>query len=268
MRPTLPKEWENDPLLKHFLRHVVPIYFDLRRKDAKPVHLIYTAFLFSVYDHWMLMTAGHGITKIAELRKAGYELANCALLDSLGTEAKYFHPVPFDYDHADPQVPASAVGWDYGVLFPTANHRELLEANGVRPLTEQWGNGEHPPEAEEYKLLGIPEQMTVETAPHRATLVPMFVRLDRVSQRPEGFCDTTAPMFYGRLPSALPLTEIAGMSGGPIFAIARVNGDARYWLHAMQVSWLRGTPFVSAMLMQPFCQFLKEVIEGKHGPST
>jgi hypothetical protein len=268
MRPTLPKEWENDPLLKHFLRHVVPIYFDLRRGSDKPIHLVYTAFMFSIYDQWMLMTAGHGITEIAQLRKAGYTLANCTLLDSLGTDAKYFHPVPFDYDHADPQVPANAVGWDYGIMFPTNNHRALLEANGVVPLTEQWSEENPEPEAREYKLLGIPAQMTLETAPNRSTLVPIFVRLERIAERPEGFCETTAPMFYGRLPQTLPLTEIAGMSGGPIFAIGNIDGRTPYWLHAMQVSWLRGTLLVSAMLMGPFCQFLREVMEGQHAPSS
>jgi hypothetical protein len=266
MRPALPKEWKNDPLLRHLLRHVVAIYFDFRRKDAEPIQVVYTTFLFSIHDCWMLMTAGHGITKIANYRNAGYELHGCSLLDSLGTDAKHFEPIEFNYESMDPQVPSREISWDYGILFPTANHRQLLEKNGVVPLTLQWKDGEKPLQIQEYKLLGLPKQMIVKTAPNRATLVPMLVRLDSLNERPDGFCDTDAPMFYGQLPSSWPLTEMAGMSGGPIFAFAPVNDRVRYWLHAMQVSWVRGTPYVSGMLMEPFCQFLKDAIEGKYAP--
>jgi hypothetical protein len=260
--PTLPKEWENNDLVKYFMRHVVPIYFDLR-KGSERHQLIYTAFVFSVCDCWLLMTAGHGITKMKDYRAHGYELVNCSLLDSLGAGATHRHPLPFDYDGAEPLMLGLDPSWDYGVLSPADNTRRLLEANGVVALTEKsWDAGLH--EIETYRVLGIPEELTEPTSPNNMTVTMTFPRLERVNERPEGFVETSAQMFYGRLPSD-PRFKLKGMSGGPIFAFAHVDGNVRYWLHAMQVSWLKGTRYISGMLMRPLGEYLREVAEGKHG---
>jgi hypothetical protein len=46
-------------------------------------------------------------------------------------------------------------------------------------------------------------------------------------------------------------------------ASRRREGLPRYWLHAMQVSALRGK-FISGMLVRPLAESLKEVCVGKH----
>jgi len=259
----LPKEWQNDRLLAFFMRHVVPIYFDLRKDDERR-HIIFTAFLFSVYDRWLLMTAGHCITNMQKWRAYGYEVVACRLLDGLGSNAKFKdHPVPFDYDEAQPIMLGIHETWDYGVLFPSDNTRALLEANGVVPFTEQSWEPlvEH---FETFRLVGIPAELTVETTPQELSITMLFPRLIEEAQRPEGFEDTDAPMFYASLPPSNPLSGLEGLSGSPIIGLAFVEGQLRYWLHAMQVSALRGK-YISGMLMRPLGKFLKEVCEGKHG---
>jgi hypothetical protein len=255
-------EWRNDKLLRFFMRHVVPIYVQLRQgRERKSV--LFTAFLFSVYDHWLLMTAGHCITRMRQWRAAGWQLVVCRLVDSLGTNARFIgHAVPFDYDGSDPQMLGRHHTYDFGILILADNTRAQLAANDCVPFDESfWAPATEP--IEDYQLVGLPEELTFETAPNRITMSPMAMRVAKVDERPEGFEPTTAEMFYGRLPTR-PLASLRGMSGGPILALGREEGgERRYWLHAMQVStW---EEYVSGMVMSPLGQLLREICEGRHG---
>jgi hypothetical protein len=215
----LPPEWRNDPFLRFFMQHVVPIYFQLRKgKEQRGV--LFTGFLFSVHDNWLLMTAGHCITRMEEWRAAGWDLAYARLVDSLGTNARFQdHAVPFDYDASEPQNLGRHYTFDYGVLFIDDLTRAQLAANQCVPFTEQfWAASTEP--VEDYQLFGLPEELTFETAPNRIKLSPVAMRVQRLEERPEGFPPTEAQMFYGRLPTN-PLRSLRGMSGGPILAFGR-----------------------------------------------
>jgi hypothetical protein len=261
--PQLREDWRNDALLRHFVQHVVPIYFDLRKGDARH-HVIFTAFLFSVEGNRLLMTAGHCITKMKEWREHGYQIVACSLIDSLGVNARFRHPVPFDYDGAEPTMLGIHHTWDYGVLFPAYNTCQLLEANGITAFTERsWEPLVE--QIEIYRLLGIPSELTVATANDWLNVTMLFPRVERLDERPEGFEETNAPMFYGRLPTN-PLTSLLGMSGGPILALAHVDGQARYWLHAMQVSSLGD--YISGMLMRPIGKYMQAICAGEHGDAA
>jgi hypothetical protein len=231
----LPKELRNPTLVGFFHRHVVPIYFDLRN-GAEGKQFILTAFVLSIEDQWLLLTAGHVITDVKKIRAAGWEIEQCKLIDCMGTGAKDKNLVPFDYDGSSPTALCEDPCYDYGVMFIRDNTRALLEANGVVALTERsWEEVPDPSEIEEYKVLGIPEQLAEPTT-ERAFFHSTLHRVEPLSERPEGFAATDAPMFYGRIKLGEVMTEVGGMSGGPIFAFATVDNRVRYWLHAMQVS--------------------------------
>ena len=247
------------------MRHVVPIYFDFR-KDGLSAQFVQTSFAFSVYGRWLLMTAGHCITRIQEIRANGYRLEKCRLLDCLGLKAKYNEPVPFDYDDATPEMLCKDPTWDYGIMFPAENTCRLLAANGIVPFDEKWWATE-PESVDAYFLFGVPEE-SVTASPNHVSLGPVMARLEKLDEPPEGFCQTDAPMFYGALVES-PLASLKGFSGGPILSFANVPGtqkQANYWLHAMQVSAVRGK-YVSGIQMQPLGQFLKEFCEGKQLPT-
>jgi len=192
-----------------------------------------------------------------EIRGHGYDLVKCKLLDSLNPKAQFDGGLPFDYDGAHPLMLGKHYTWDYGILFLADNTRQLLAANRVVPFDERWWASE-PDQVASYYLIGIPEELT-QTSPTKVTVGVSMARLEKVDTRPEGFPDTEAPMFYGRLLEN-PLSSLKGFSGSPIMSFGVVDGQARYWLHAMQVSALRGK-YVSGMVVRPLGELLRQIQE-------
>jgi hypothetical protein len=66
-------------------------------------------------------------------------------------------------------------------------------------------------------------------------------------------------MFYGKVKRLPPMTNMRGMSGGPIFSMQRVDGTVRYWLHSMQVS--ANPDHISACLVRPFADRIRSIME-------
>jgi hypothetical protein len=253
------QEWDERVMLRHLMRHVVPIYFEFTKGRELHKQLI-TTFVISINGRWLLMTAGHCITEVQHYRDNGYVISRCNLIDSLGVGATYKDPVPLDYDDSKPTALCSNPTWDYGVIIPRRNTCLLMQANGVVPMSKDWWNREDDV-AEAYWMLGIPAEQVVHSGKMgQAGLT--FARLEEIEDRPEGFPETDAPMFYGSLLKN-PLSSLKGFSGSPIFSFARAEVGGHYQLHAMQVSALRGK-YISGMLMQPLVEFLQEVSDGKH----
>ena len=245
-------EWENSKRVKHFLKHFVPIHLRFE-KDGKETHQFYSAMLFSVDSRWMLFTAGHCIRSVTNARAHGYKLTHGRLLDGLGADALSPGPIPFDWDTAQPHTLSEDETWDYGVLFPPFNACQLLEANGVVPFSEPfWAAPPPPEEIVEYQLVGLPQEGTIQTGPEHFRFNLMMMRVIPEPHRPEGFPETDAPMFYGRV-ATNPFSTLRGFSGSPILAFTKPDehGLSRYYLHAMQVSQWKGTNYVSAMLITP-----------------
>lgn len=252
MRINLPEEWRDDRVLGFFTRHFVPIYLDFRRGD-EVLDLVLSAFAFSVLGRWLLMTAGHCITDVETLRNAGWQINRARLMDGLNARAEYLLSVPFDYDSFHPTMLGADRTFDYGIFIPTLTAIQAMKANHVVPLEEAaWDYKER--DFGLYKLLGAPNQRVGKGYSDRMGVTTMFQRVDRLKRRPEGFPETNAPMFYGKLRGD-PRVKLHGMSGGPIFGFVSESGRQQYWLVAMQVSTMR-TKYISGMLMKPLGEFI------------
>ena len=61
-----------------------------------------------------------------------------------------------------------------------------------------------------------------------------------IDKRPEEFPDTDTPLFYGCITLDESVTDIEGMSGGPIFGFYKNDkNELRYWLVALQSTWIK-----------------------------
>lgn len=184
-------------LALRLLCHVVTIYYDFHLQ-GKRHQFVHTAFLFSVKSRWLMVTAGHCVTEIEQIRGLGGELKECLLFDSMG-EGATFHepPLPLPYDAALPMHIGARDEFDYGVIFPSGNTCRLLAANRIRPFDEEAWDAELG-EVEDYFIVGFPAELN-QLQGNRVNLNASMLRLSRYQERPEDFPETdTDVFFYGR----------------------------------------------------------------------
>jgi hypothetical protein len=200
------------------------------------------------------MTAGHCITEIEKARRKGYD-AKFSLRDDLGPQKRFKQGIPFlidkgdyayiDIDHSD----------DYAAIHLHDNTRRLMEANGIRALDATvWKL--QPREVESFGLVGIPDEL-LERVKGAIGTTTKFYFVEPFAERPEAFKPTDTPRFYGRIVLGENETNIEGVSGGPIFSFARGDdGQWRYWLYAVQSSWIRDgeSGLIAACPVKPFIE--------------
>ena len=124
----------------------------------------------------------------------------------------------------------------------TQYYRNLLEANGIEPVTEQaWRKG-LPRKCEFYVMIGVPSQLTdvqVDGGRANRTSNVVWISIQSIENVdvPDHMCKPF-PRFYGRLSKTLRceatgeiLDDIDGMSGGPIIGFNRTQtGQLLYWI--------------------------------------
>jgi hypothetical protein len=226
-----------------FNNHAVALYFQVQTEN-EVINMVYSAFILSVADRWFLVTAGHCLEEIKQAQEEHhYQILQCTILDYLGSKAKESSPIPFPYQAMNP-VSINDNGYDYGFIELSLQYQLLLQANNVKPLSEEvWkydlGEPDH------YFLLGIPSEH-LKFAGDYAKIVTNIHPIIRVMEKPEGFEKADAPLFYGKIIMDESTTSIKGMSGGPIFGIHTVDEETRYTLIALQSRWLPDSHYIAA----------------------
>jgi len=255
-------EWPpKDEVVGFFNQHIVPIFFTFKKGEKRHSGVITTSVL-SILDQWFLVTAGHCIEQIEDnVKKYGYIIEKCRLIDSAGLEAKFHHPIPFDYDGAYP-THSKNPDFDYGLILIREHYRSLLQANGIIPLNEEvWEK--QPENPDFFLLLGVPDQLT-EIENEKLRIIATLHVIEPFESRPDCFSETSAPTFYGKIRLSHPVTNIEGMSGGPVLSFKKTKtGELKYWLHAMQSRWILSKKYIAACLTKPFAGYIKNIIE-KH----
>jgi hypothetical protein len=138
---------------------------------------------------------------------------------------------------------------DYAFVALAPNYRRLLEANGIVAVTEDdWR--QDGVEFDEHFMIGLPEdtigrRLTSDSGGYtfRAEAPPSAIYVAKLDQPPDGLRPTKYPRFVGKLPDEHDIGDIAGMSGGLIFAFAKGRED-KYWIIAIQSSWLPNSKMI------------------------
>lgn len=230
---------DND-FLAFFHRHLIPMVFEFKKNDTARPYVI-TTFILSVQNHWFLVTAGHCLQRVDELRKEGYAIQKCYLMDSMGVGAKHFEPIIFAYDHAKPQYVPDSREMDYGIIPLSTYYQELLSTNNISPLNEDvWRIQPNRPET--FALIGVPDEF-IQQDNNNVGIITTLNWIEEC-EKPDHLPNTELPLFYGKITLHSNQRSISGMSGGPIFAFEKVNGQYKYWLKALQSSWLNQSEII------------------------
>ncbi len=219
--------------------------------------------MIEISDHWFLVTAGHVLRKIDNYVQAGYEIVKSRFIDTLPSQSTSNMAIPFEYEPEDVFYADADKGMDFGVMAVRDFYRRAMEKNGVVPLNEStWG--EPAGKAERYLMLGVPEELC-EVGEHKIDFANMIHVVEPLEERPIWFDEFSTPMFYGRVQLNSAVKSLSGMSGGPILALCEVDGKLRYWVTAVQGSWIAPTRDIAACRIRPFAELLKDSIrEAEH----
>src|SRR5260370_35592646 len=130
-------------MLKRFLDHALPLLFYVRDAENRPIRcFVVSTFVMEVSNNWFLITAGHCINEIEEVKKQGGEIVKCELIDYLGSATIDRNPIILPYSQLGAisllnyDSNLSDKSLDYGIIPLRPLYVEALKKNGIRPLTE------------------------------------------------------------------------------------------------------------------------------------
>lgn len=250
------KQQLHDRIVTFFFHHVVALRAWATLPDGKRWSAVYTCFVLDVAGHWYLITAGHILQDLyATLPKCTD--VRCDLFDGWDDQhrlATPFNVLDAKHLHFDEH-------WlDIGIIRLEPLHRRNLERAGIRAFDEiGWRNP--PTDMLAYAVIGLPDQLGNQ---------PTIVLVKGVPTPPE--LDRLFPRFCGKLPDSLvhkptgaSLTEMVGLSGGPIigFTKPQANGEVRYFLIAAQSAWLREQRLLVGPLMEAVAHGIREAFSNE-----
>ena len=220
----------------YFNKHLVVL---VARSEHWAGPYVATMFVMSVADQWFLVTAGHVMEDLqSEIAKLPDGTVQFVLVDSGGLDAKDVNPVPFVLDGTRTLVLGDDADFDYAAIPISTYYRRLLEANGIAALDEEvWEK--QPTSPNYFVLLGVPRELVTPQPDGGLGFGYSMHVLQYRPDPPEGFKEKKGPRFYFEIAMGAGVTDIKGMSGGPVFALRREpNDQLRYWLIGVQSSWL------------------------------
>lgn len=250
--------------LKRLCRHFVALagaYYPIDAtgtKSGEEAFYFYSAFVCQLHDAWFLVTAGHSMEQFLErIGKKQITVTANWLIDYFGEGATSQQPVPFNLlDHKIYYILDDKLRIDGAAILMTHNEQQLLEANGIKPLgPANWVvPGEDTPSG--YVLLGLPEERT-----HTVHQGGKIKGLAKIVMLPVSRLedDQSCPLsrFQGAIDPLGSLSNVVGMSGGPIFACVDKDGEVDYYAVAIQSGWDEATrKTIYACPLEPFMRLM------------
>lgn len=280
---------DNDDLPSGFLnalcRHVISLsWLDAKTEPDGPTDdpdaydlkaFSVSAFVISVRHIWFLVTAGHILRDLDRRLQAGRRIVKSRLIDGIASN-KSFPAIPFTLGDT-PQWYVYNDGLDYALIPLSPSFALQLIAGGVSALSEDaWIDVPDSPDG--YFLLGFPNQGAEISITSHGNEGNVNVRLGtpllpiQPVDDPPDVLKRGNERFYARVPistgqldgKTVTLTDIDGMSGGPIFAVQQADEDRfQYWVIAVQSGWTEKSRVLAACPIQPLVDAIVKCV-GAH----
>jgi len=279
-------------ILSILIKHIVclswidvksqPDGFGNKQSDFAPDTFTVSTFVVSIKNIWFLVTAGHILKDLQSRLDNGRRISKSRLfvLHGLISHPPSFKSIPFNLEDT-PRWYIYEDGLDYAVIPLRPAFVNPLIADGIIALNENhWKD--YPEKNGEYFLLGFPAQaqdISIISSGEKGNvnyviecpLLPVFP----VSDPPE-VLKRQNERFYAKVPITkginndpnFELTDIDGMSGGPLFVIKWTDDNKiEYWLVAVQSGWHKPTRILAACPILPLINGIANSID-KHLEST
>ena len=254
-----------EKLIQLFGQHFVALFLEIDRPPHKRGQFRnffgFSGILISVDGVTFYMTAGHILRDILKgLQDQTISILGAKLGDVFGASRITDYPIPFNLDPAEIFfIIDDKLGLDFGLIALTSYYLKLLAANNVTSLFRENWEKQHQVRYDAFIMMGLPKEHTGENlAPTGSLQVsPTLLVLEPIGKTVAGIPKDTKGRFHARISSELPFESIVGMSGGPIFGI-NFDDPMRYWIVAIQSSWLESAKEVFGCPIQNVGEMIQE----------
>jgi hypothetical protein len=233
----------SDDMLNNFSRQIIGLSVNFQiLKNGLPEEenwWHFTGFIYSDKTKWYWVTAGHVFNQLRELKNREehglLRINYYRLIDKVGMSRKGNFPIPFNFDIEKAKYIFNEGNFegkikeDFGFYELYYLVKETLGNSGVKPFTIFKEASATPQTYNEFYLLGIPNEEIITKGNH-TTFSPVIVSLKFIQ---EDHVNPNLPRLLFALPDGMELTNIMGMSGGPVIGFP-VENKERYFLIGIQ----------------------------------
>lgn len=223
--------------------------------------LVFSGFLADVGGVWFYVTAGHILRGIRSAIKTGAKFDVWRLGDQTAGNRFKDTAIPFAFDiDRWGVIENQEVGLDYAAVPLETMYCQLLQVGGAIPIDKSaWGD--HVTEHDQWALVGVPSETVSYDGKTVITARVVVAPIEPVDE-PAAVGPKAQNQFYGRLKddSATIVKDIDGMSGGPIFALKKVEGTWKYSVIGVQSAWYPQRRIIAACPFSSFALALEELV--------
>jgi hypothetical protein len=220
--------------------------------------LVFSGFLVETGGVWFYVTAGHILRDIQASLKAGGEF-DVWRLDDQTAGNRFRAAIPYAFDIGRWLViEKEEIGLDYSAIALDTIYRLQLQAGGAIPIGKvAWGN--HLDHHDHWVLVGVPsetiayDQETIITG--RTVMIPL-----EHTEEPAPAGRKAENQFYARLKDVGDVKDIDGVSGGPVFAFKKIDGEWKYRVIGVQSSWYPSSRTIAACPFSSLGAALEELV--------
>lgn len=223
--------------------------------------LIFSGFVVEIDGVWFYITAGHILRGLQAAQAGGTTFDYWRFGDETAGNSFKGQGVPYYYRYEDWWVlEDKALGLDYAALPLRDLYVSNLQAGGVVPITKSaWGT--HLEKADQWAVIGVPSESVDDSVEGELTARYVGVILEP-ADAPQTAGTREENQFYARR-SDIPqvLNDMDGLSGGPVFAMAKVDGKRRYKVIGVQSAVYSPTDIIAACPFANFGAALEHIVK-------
>jgi hypothetical protein len=252
----------NERFIKTVGRHFVTLSCVRTLPGASTEKIfVFSGFLAEVGGAWFYVTAGHILRDIRAALSAGTKFDIWRFGDQTAGNRFQDTAIPYAFD-VDRWlvIEDEESGLDYATVVLEDMYCELLKAGNAIAI-DQSAWGDHVTEHDQWALVGIPSESVSYDGKTIISARVVVVPLEQVDQ-PAAAGSKARNQFYARLSGDSPgvVKDIDGMSGGPIFALKKIEGMWKYTVIGVQSGWYPSNQIITACPFVSLGVALEQVI--------